>query len=40
MPFHLTIGANSGCDASMGITTAFVSASVNGFFSGSITQCI
>lgn len=36
MPFHLTIGSSSGCNASVGITTALVAAFVNGFFSGSI----
>lgn len=35
MPFHLTIGSSSGCNASIGITTAFIAATVNGFFSGS-----
>ena len=36
MPFHLTIGSSSGCNASVGITTAFIAALTNGFFSGSI----
>ncbi|CAK70148.1 unnamed protein product (macronuclear) [Paramecium tetraurelia] len=35
MPFHLTIGSSSGCNASVGITTAFIAALTNGFFSGS-----
>lgn len=35
MPFVLALGANSGVSAAMGLTTAFVAAFVNGFFSGS-----
>lgn len=35
MPFHLTIGSSSGCNANVGVTTAFIAAFVNGFFSGS-----
>ncbi|CAD8053105.1 unnamed protein product [Paramecium primaurelia] len=35
MPFVLALGANSGVSAAMGLTTAFIAAFVNGFFSGS-----
>lgn len=35
MPFVMALGANSGLSGGMGLTTAFIAAFVNGFFSGS-----
>lgn len=35
MPFVMSIGNNSGTSGTIGLTTAFIAAFVNGFLSGS-----